>query len=120
MGSASRLPASRMAASVSATARRQQGPCCASSQKPGAPFWQNSGLRRPLGADPLNGEAALRTARLNQRMGPTQLTLRTRPDFERFFDGLEMVEPGVVPLPEWHGPGSEYPIPCYAGMGRKP
>ena len=60
------------------------------------------------------------TARLNQRMGPTQLTLRTRPDFERFFDGLEMVEPGVVPLPEWHGPGSEYPIPCYAGMGRKP
>jgi O-methyltransferase involved in polyketide biosynthesis len=60
------------------------------------------------------------TARLNQRMGPTQLTLRTRPDFERFFDGLEMVEPGVVPLPEWHGPGSEHPIPCYAGMGRKP
>ena len=60
------------------------------------------------------------TARLNQRMGPTQLTLRTRPDFERFFDGLEMVEPGVVPLPDWHGPGSEYPIPCYAGMGRKP
>ena len=59
-------------------------------------------------------------ARLNQRMGPTQLTLRTRPDFERFFDGLEMVEPGVVPLPDWHGPGSEYPIPCYAGMGRKP
>ena len=60
------------------------------------------------------------TARLNQRMGSTQLTLRTRPDFERFFDGLEMVEPGVVPLPEWHGPGSPYPIPCYAGMGRKP
>jgi O-methyltransferase involved in polyketide biosynthesis len=60
------------------------------------------------------------TARLNQRMGSTQLTLRTRPDFERFFDGLEMVEPGVVPLPDWHGPGSEYPIPCYAGMGRKP
>jgi hypothetical protein len=58
------------------------------------------------------------TARLNQRMGPTQLTLRTRSDVERFFDGLEMVEPGVVPLPEWHGPGSEYPIPCYAGMGR--
>ena len=60
------------------------------------------------------------TARLNQRMGSTQLTLRARPDFERFFDGLEMVEPGVVPLPDWHGPGSEYPIPCYAGMARKP
>jgi S-adenosyl methyltransferase len=60
------------------------------------------------------------TARLNQRMGPTQLTLRSRPDFERFFDHLEMVEPGIVPLPEWRAPGSEYPIPCYAGMGRKP
>jgi hypothetical protein len=60
------------------------------------------------------------TARLNQRMGPTQLTLRSRPDFERFFDNLEMVEPGIVPLPEWRAPGSEYPIPCYAGMGRKP
>jgi hypothetical protein len=30
------------------------------------------------------------------------------------------VEPGIVPLPEWRGPGSEYPIPCYAGMGRTP
>ena len=60
------------------------------------------------------------TARLNQRMGPTQLTLRTRPDFEQFFGGPEMVEPGFVPLPEWHGPGSAYPIPCYAGMGRNP
>ena len=59
-------------------------------------------------------------ARLNQRMGPTQLTLRSRPEFERFFANLEMVEPGIVPLPEWHGPGSEYTIPCYAGMGRKP
>ena len=60
------------------------------------------------------------TARLNQRMGPTQLTLRTRPDFERFFGGLELVEPGIVPLPDWRGPGSQHPIPCYAGMGRKP
>jgi O-methyltransferase involved in polyketide biosynthesis len=59
------------------------------------------------------------TARLNERM-PTQLNLRTRPEWERFFDGLELVEPGIVPLPEWRGPGSEYPIPCYAGMGRKP
>ena len=60
------------------------------------------------------------TARLNERMGPTRLTLRSRPEFERFFDDLEMVEPGIVPLPEWGAPGSEHPIPCYAGMGRKP
>jgi hypothetical protein len=60
------------------------------------------------------------TARLNQRMGPTQLTLRTRSGFSRFFDGLDLVEPGIVTVPDWRGPGSEYPIPCYAGMGRKP
>jgi S-adenosyl methyltransferase len=59
------------------------------------------------------------TARLNERM-PTRLNLRTRPEWERFFDNLELVEPGIVPLPEWRGPGSEHPIPCYAGMGRKP
>jgi O-methyltransferase involved in polyketide biosynthesis len=66
------------------------------------------------------GRVTAGTAQLNQRMGGTQLTLRTRPDFERFFTGLELVEPGVVPLPDWRGPGSEHPIPCYAGMGRKP
>jgi hypothetical protein len=60
------------------------------------------------------------TARLNQRMGQTRLTLRTRSDFGRFFDNLELVEPGIVPLPDWRGSGSEHPIPCYAGMGRKP
>ena len=60
------------------------------------------------------------TARLNERMGRTRLTLRTRGEFELFFDDLEMVEPGVVPLPEWRAPGSEHPVPCYAGMGRKP
>jgi hypothetical protein len=61
------------------------------------------------------------TARLNERMGPTNLQPRTRSDFARFFDGLEMVDPGVVLLPEWHPDGPVPPgIPCYAGMGRKP
>ena len=51
---------------------------------------------------------------LNARM-PTNLILRSRREFERFFDGLEMVEPGVVPLPEWRAVGSVHPIlllPC--------
>jgi S-adenosyl methyltransferase len=26
---------------------------------------------------------------------------RTRADFAAFFDGLEYVEPGLVPLPQW-------------------
>lgn len=63
------------------------------------------------------------TSQLNQHLGPTSLTLRTREEIIRFFDGLELVDPGVVPLPEWHSgitlpPGTV--IPAYAGMGRKP
>lgn len=36
----------------------------------------------------------------NQRVTDS-LTLRDRPAFGRFFDGLELVEPGVVYAPEW-------------------
>ena len=61
------------------------------------------------------------TARLNQRMGGTRLTLRSRAEFTRFFDGLELVEPGVVPLPQWRAIASpSHMIPAYAGIGRKP
>jgi S-adenosyl methyltransferase len=57
-------------------------------------------------------------ARLNERMGPTRLTLRTRSGFERFFDNLEMVERGIVPLPEWRAPGSEHPIRTFCARCR--
>jgi SAM-dependent methyltransferase len=60
------------------------------------------------------------TVQMNRRMGPVQLHPRSRGEFGRFFEGLTMVEPGVVPLPEWRASGSPHPIPCYAGMGYKP
>jgi hypothetical protein len=47
------------------------------------------------------------TARLSQRMGPAQLTLRTRPGFERFSGGLEMAAPGA-------GAGANLTIKCQA------
>ena len=60
------------------------------------------------------------TSRLNQRMGSTQLTLRSRAEFARFFDGPDMVEPGVVPLAEWRAHADPpHTIPAYAGIGRK-
>jgi len=40
----------------------------------------------------------------------------------RFFDGLELVEPGVVPIHQWHpGPGTVDPpaVPALGGIGRK-
>jgi hypothetical protein len=58
---------------------------------------------------------------------PTPLKLRSRDAIARFFDGLELVEPGLVYIPLWR---PERPddlfvneperCPGYAGIGRKP
>ncbi len=62
--------------------------------------------------------------RLNERMGNTQGTLRTHAEVAAFFDGLEMVPPGLVQLHRWR-PDTQaadlsYEIPAYCGIGRKP
>jgi S-adenosyl methyltransferase len=51
------------------------------------------------------------------------LTMRSRPAILRFFDGFDLVEPGLVELPYWRAP--EPPDPGvfwggFAGVGRKP
>ncbi len=70
------------------------------------------------------GEIAEAYERLNQRMGATQGTLRTHAEISRFFDGLEMVEPGLVQLDRWRpgagDVGKGRNIPAYCGVGRKP
>ena len=59
--------------------------------------------------------------RLNQTMAE-KVTLRDRAQVARFFDGLELVEPGLVRVPEWR-PGSELearsPAGLWGGVGRK-
>jgi SAM-dependent methyltransferase len=49
---------------------------------------------------------------------------RSFADTEPFFAGLEMVEPGLVPLADWRpDPGAEHPsvtIHAYGGVARKP
>ena len=64
-------------------------------------------------------------ARYNAKLGPTVFTPRTGVEYARFFDGLSLVEPGLVPMPQWRpdsGPdsGAAEVIPMYAAMGRKP
>ncbi len=70
------------------------------------------------------GEIAEAYERLNERMGATQGTLRSHAEVARFFDGLEMVEPGLVQLHRWRpDPGDvglDRDVPAYAGIGRKP
>jgi hypothetical protein len=61
------------------------------------------------------------TAQLNTQMGGTRLNLRSREEISRYFAGLDLVEPGLVPMPQWRAPAdSAHTIPCYAGVGRKP
>ncbi|WP_300609952.1 SAM-dependent methyltransferase [Trebonia sp.] len=50
------------------------------------------------------------------------LTFRSRPEVERFFAGLELVEPGVTTANRWR-PLPETPdreLPAYVAVGRKP
>ena len=51
---------------------------------------------------------------------------RTRAEFARFVDGLELVPPGIVPMTEWRPEGDRTAGPspaeagAYAALGRKP
>ena len=50
-------------------------------------------------------------------------TLRTHAEISGFFDGLRLLEPGLVQVQRWQ-PGSAAPdgeqIAAYAGLARKP
>jgi O-methyltransferase involved in polyketide biosynthesis len=60
-------------------------------------------------------------AQYNARLGPNVFTPRTGAEYTAFFDGLEFVEPGLVPLPQWRAPADlTQVIPMYAAIGRKP
>lgn len=61
--------------------------------------------------------------RYNERAGRReQATPRNHADVTRFFDGLDLLEPGVVRLPRWR-PGSEVEetreLPMWCGVGAK-
>jgi hypothetical protein len=72
--------------------------------------------------DPETMERAVQT----YAAGGVTLVARSHTEVARFFTGLEVVEPGVVSLPEWHpelGAGEDLPVdapvPLYAGVGIK-
>jgi hypothetical protein len=60
------------------------------------------------------------TARLNQ-LSHQRFTLRDHVQVLRFFDGLEVLEPGVVRVEEWRAPELEtrYRSAMWGGVGRK-
>jgi S-adenosyl methyltransferase len=62
--------------------------------------------------------------RVNQRMLATPMTLRSRADVSRFFDGLDLLPPGLVPQHRWRPDrplrDDEPDVACYGAVGRKP
>ena len=54
--------------------------------------------------------------------GAVPYYLRSPEQFKRFFEGLELVEPGVVPVPHWRPDPDAEPVEIYSycGVGRKP
>jgi hypothetical protein len=56
----------------------------------------------------------------NENANPPYL-LRSPKQFARFFEGLELVEPGVVSAPTWRpAAGDPAPLDVVCGVGRKP
>jgi trans-aconitate methyltransferase len=74
-------------------------------------------------ASDVDAEAAAAAARQYDQSLPTTQTNRTREQVTRFFDGLELLEPGVVQLNRWRpDPGDLDPgieISSWAGLARK-
>ena len=72
------------------------------------------------GAD--TNEAFNEAQRGYNESGAVPYYLRSPEQFTRFFEGLELVEPGVVPVPHWRpDPDAEtVEIYSYCGVGRKP
>jgi hypothetical protein len=76
-------------------------------------------------ASDVHGEALTETFdRLNRQMSES-VVLRTQAEVVQFFDGMDLVDPGVVQLPRWRpDPGQEAvpqdrPLPMWCAVGRK-
>ena len=79
-----------------------------------------------LASDIRTEEAAEAGSRYNQNSA-VPLRLRRQAEFTRFFDGLELTGPGIVPVNRWQpdpppdGQQEEKEaLPAYAALGRKP
>jgi hypothetical protein len=74
-------------------------------------------------ASDIDAEAAAAAARQYRKSLPTTQTTRNKAQVRRFFDGLELLPPGIVQLNRWRpDPGDVDPgieISSWAGLGRK-
>ena len=67
-------------------------------------------------------DPATATLQEQMRAGLGRAQFRTMAQIRELFDGLELIEPGVVPVPDWRpGPGapgmSDHPVLQMAAVG---
>jgi len=75
-----------------------------------------------LGSDIFDEEAQRGFQSVVGRMSQQQYTGRSRAQMLRFFEGMELVEPGLVRIEEWRpdpGSVSDYKSTAWAAVGRK-
>ncbi|GHH66162.1 hypothetical protein GCM10017673_11470 [Streptosporangium violaceochromogenes] len=72
----------------------------------------------------VHGEAMHESMREFMRQGGTPITARSRGELELFFEGLELVEPGVVSCSRWRPEFTPFGAPAevseFCGVARKP
>ena len=76
------------------------------------------------GASDIQADAVPELTRRYNERSSSRITLRTREQVARFFDGLELVGPGLVPLSQWWPPdevdaGAASGVIGHSGMARK-
>jgi hypothetical protein len=74
--------------------------------------------------DGVHGQAMLQACQLwNDGGGTPPVAVRSSQEIARFFDRVELVEPGVVPVPLWRPDPSQIGVPTevntFGGVGRK-
>jgi hypothetical protein len=76
---------------------------------------------RPDMSAEMMAEMGARIERLYQQTTASMVT-RTRTQVERFFDGFDLLDPGLVEIQLWRpdGPDAMLPGGFYGGVGRKP
>ncbi|MGC0331547.1 hypothetical protein RKD23_004537 [Streptomyces sp. SAI-170] len=69
----------------------------------------------------VDGEAMTQAVEYWNSQGSAPMTLRTRADLTRFFDGVDLLEPGIVTCSRWRPDQAGEPVDVthFAGVGRK-
>ncbi|MDN0200134.1 SAM-dependent methyltransferase [Streptomyces sp. S.PNR 29] len=78
-------------------------------------------LTHPTFDADLGGEGQIPAMTFWNENATPPITARSREDVATFFDGLELLEPGLVSCSQWRaGPGSAAPVPQFGAVAVKP